>query len=70
VWIQFLLESVAWRLVRSSLLFRDRVQPSYDLIEAPKISNGNSDGNRRSPALLNEALEHGTIKGVVNFNVA
>ena len=43
---------------------------NHDLIEAPKISYGNSDGNRRSPALLTEPLEHGTIKGVGNFNIA
>lgn len=45
-------------------------RPNYDLIEAPKISYGNSDGNRRSPALLTEPLEHGTIKSVGNFNIA
>ena len=45
-------------------------RPNYDLIEARKRSYGNSDGNRRSPALLTEPLEHGTIKSVGNFNIA
>ena len=42
---------------------------NFDLIEAPK-SCGNSDGNRRSPALLIESLEHDTIKSIGNFNLA
>ena len=45
-------------------------RPGCNLIEAPKISYGNSDGNRRSPALLTDSLEHGTIKSVGNFNIA